>query len=86
MIWDAPPHVHEAAGLEQGLVGALTDVLDRNGGSMPLDQLRSGLVTESAKALAGTIQGSRYLNSSFRLLAGQFWLGKFGWTHVAVPI
>ena len=35
-------------------------------------------MSRRALALAGTIQGSRYCNSSFRLVAGQFWLGKFG--------
>ena len=41
-------------------------------------------VAESVKALAVTTQISRYRNSSFRLLAGQFWLGKLGWANLAV--
>ena len=41
-------------------------------------------VTESARACSYYCEysGSRYCNSSFRLLAGQFWLGKFGWSSV----
>ena len=35
-------------------------------------------VTESVIALAGTTHASRYCNSSFRLLAGQFWQGNLG--------
>ena len=39
-------------------------------------------VTESAKALAGTIQVRRYCNSRFRILAGHICLGIFGWANV----
>ena len=39
-------------------------------------------VTESVTAPAVTTQSSRYCRSSFRLLAGQTLLGKFGYTSV----
>mgnify|MGYP004077136381 CR=1 FL=1 len=39
-----------------------------------------------ALALAVTAQVSRYCNSIFRHLAGQFWLGTFGWANVVAPL
>ena len=40
----------------------------------------------SALALSVTIQVSRYCKNSFPLLAGQLWLGNFGWTNVVAPV
>ena len=44
-----------------------------------------GQVTESARAHS-YYSVRRYRYSSFNSLAGQFWLSKFGWTNLAVPV
>ena len=39
-----------------------------------------------ALALAVTIEVRRHWNCSVRLLAGDIWLGTFGWANVPVPV
>ena len=61
------------------------------GGAVPLGRAhgqdararrRDHVSGESVKALAGTLQVSKYCNSSFNILARQFWLDKYGCTSV----
>ena len=78
---DAPPLVKSDARLEEGLREAVTDVLHRNGGSLPLNKLRYGLVALGAilpKALDMSFSDFWRRNGDRFRQEGHTYYGSFG--------